>query len=69
MPNTQLDQFMQALMGTTVRFMILCALAVLFIGLALFWLRLKPERKLIDVIRSRRAAREQIKLKTRNLKR
>jgi hypothetical protein len=57
MPNAQLDQFLHSLMGTVVIVMLLCAAGVLLIGLPLTWLRIKMERKLIDVIRSWRARR------------
>ena len=37
---------------------LLCALGVVFVGLPLYWLRLKLERKLIEMARSARAVRE-----------
>jgi len=58
MGNPALDQFVHGLQSTVLMVVILCALGVLLVGLPLYWLRSKLERKLGQMVRSGRAARE-----------
>jgi ribosomal protein L37AE/L43A len=62
MQNPALDQFVHQLHSQIVSVVLLCAIGLLFIGLPLYWLRLKLERKLIQMVRSARAAREARKI-------
>jgi len=61
MAIAQIDQFSQALTGKIASVLILGAILVMFVGLPLFWFRLKVERGLIRVIRSARARRQTAK--------
>lgn len=61
MDIAQLDQFSQALMGKIVPVLILGAILIVFVGLSLYWLRLKLERTLVRGIRSARARRQTAK--------
>ena len=55
MGNPALDQFVHELQSTVLPVLILTAIGVVLIGLPLYWLRLKLERKLIKMVRSARA--------------
>jgi len=58
MAIAQIDQFTQALTGTMVQVIVVCAILVAVVGLPLYWFRLKVERALICAIRSARARRQ-----------
>ena len=58
MGNPALDQLVHGIQSTVLPVVLLCALGVVFVGLPLYWLRLKLERKLIQMARSARAVRE-----------
>ena len=58
MAAAQIDQFTQALFGKAESVIIVCAILILVVGIPLYWLRLKLERSLTDVIRSARARRQ-----------
>ena len=58
MAAVQIDQFTQALSGKAESVIIVCAILILVVGIALYWLRLKAERSLIRVIRSARERRQ-----------
>jgi hypothetical protein len=50
--------FTQALFGKVESVLIVCAILIVVVGIALYWLRLKAERGLIRVIRSARERRQ-----------
>jgi len=58
MAIAQIDQFTQALTGTMVQVIVVCAILVAVVGLPLYWFRLKVEQALICAIRSARARRQ-----------
>jgi hypothetical protein len=62
MQNPALDQFVHQLQSQIVSVLLLCTIGLLCIGLPLYWLRLKLEQKLIQMVRSARAAREARKI-------
>src|SRR5438552_18437691 len=58
MAIAQIDQVTQALTGTMVQVIVVCAILVAVVGLPLYWFRLKVEQALICAIRSARARRQ-----------
>src|ERR1041385_1868020 len=54
----QIEQFTQALFGKAESVIIVCAILILFVGIPLYWLKLKAEGAFIRGIRSARRRRQ-----------